>query len=64
MSVQRIDPEQARREVVSGNALLVCAYDDQQKLQKYLLPNALSLPDFQAQEAAFPKDREIIFYCA
>jgi hypothetical protein len=64
MPAQRIDPQQARREVSSGNALLVCAYDDQQKYQQYKLTNALSLSELKAQEAALPKDRKIFFYCA
>jgi hypothetical protein len=64
MPAQRIDPEEARREVSSGNALLVCAYDDEQKCQQYRLTDALSLAELQAQEAALPKDRKTFFYCA
>ena len=64
MPTQRIDPEQARPEVDSGNALLVCAYDDEEKCQRYRLTNALSFSEFQAQEAILPKARKIVFYCA
>ena len=64
MPARRIDPQQARRDVNSGNALLVCAYDEAEKSQKYRLTKALLLGDLQAQEANLAKDREIIFYCA
>jgi hypothetical protein len=57
-----MDVEQARRDLSSGNALLVCAYDDPEKCQRYQLPEALSLPELQAQETNLPGDREIIFY--
>jgi hypothetical protein len=64
MSAKRIDPQQVRRDVTSGNALLVCAYDDPEKCQQYRLPEALSLAELQAQEANLDRDCEIIFYCA
>ena len=64
MPARRIDPEQGRREVNTGSALLVCAYEDQEKCQKYRLANALSLNELQAQEETLTKDRKILFYCA
>ena len=57
---RRIDAEQARNDVNSGRAVLVCAYDDTDKCEKYHLSGALPLSDLQAQA----KDREVIFYCA
>ncbi len=48
----------------AGKALLVCAYDEPEKSEKYRLTNALTLAELQAQEANLAKDREIIFYCA
>ena len=64
MSARRIDPQQVYREVDFSNALLVCAYDDRQKCEKYELPNSLSLNELQAQDATLTKDRKIVFYCA
>jgi hypothetical protein len=64
MSAQRIDSEQVRRDVDSGEALLVCAYDEQEKCRKYTLPNALSLSELSAQEKTLARDRKIVFYCA
>lgn len=63
MSAERIDPRQAHEDLASG-ALLVCAYDDDEKFQQNQLEGALALSDFQAQEDSIPKSREIIFYCA
>ena len=64
MSARRIEPEQAERDVSSGAALLVCAYDDDEKYKHYEIPGALSLREFQGREGSLPKDQEITFYCA
>jgi hypothetical protein len=64
MPARRIDPEQARPEVNSGNALLVCAYDDQEKYQKYRLTHAVAMDELEAHQATLPKGRKLIFYCA
>jgi rhodanese-related sulfurtransferase len=64
MDIERIDPVQARAHVISGNALLVCAYDDQEKFRQNHLEGALSLQDLRAIEDELPRSREIIFYCA
>lgn len=64
MHIQRIDPAQARTHVSTGCALLVCAYDSQEKFLKNHLGGALSLQDLQMLEDELPRDREIIFYCA
>jgi rhodanese-related sulfurtransferase len=63
MAAKRIDPRQAHHDLASG-ALLVCAYDDEEKFQQNRLEGAVSLAEFQAQEDTVPKDQEIIFYCA
>jgi len=64
MAAQRIDPAEARTQVGSGKALLVCAYDDEQKCQQYRLKNALSLSELKAQEGGLSRERRIFFYCA
>ena len=64
MAVQRIEPEQARREISSGGALLVCAYDDDEKCKHYELSGALTLSELQRREHSLARDQEIIFYCA
>lgn len=60
----RISPEEARRKVSSGPALLVCAYEDDEKCRRLHLEGAMFLAEFRSKLPALPKDQEIIFYCA
>lgn len=60
---ERIDVERARERVEAG-ALLVCAYDDEEKWRKNRLEGAISFSDCKAREKSMPKGRELIFYCA
>ena len=62
--VPRVSADEARRELASGDALLVCAYDDDAKCNKMKLEAAITLTDLQARAAALPKETRIIFYCA
>jgi hypothetical protein len=61
---KRISPEEARKKVESGTALLVCAYDDEEKFKKIHLESAISFSEFTAWIHALSKEQEIIFYCA
>ena len=58
---ERIAPREARQRMQSG-ALLVCAYDSDDKFQQYHLEGAMSLNEFRSRAGSIPKDREIIFY--
>lgn len=60
----RISPEETRQRVTSGSALLVCAYEDEEKCNRLLLEGAISLAAFKSALSGVPKDREIVFYCA
>jgi hypothetical protein len=60
--VERITVEQARQALKSGRALLVCAYEDDNKCERNGLEGVLSLRDLESR--AGTRDREIIFYCA
>ena len=59
----RISPEEVRRKVTSGSALLVCAYDDEEKCKKLHLEGSISLTEFTFKLSTLAKDQEIIFYC-
>ena len=59
-----VTPEEARRRTGSGEAKLVCAYEDELKCKKVSLENAISLKAFRSQLASLSKEQEIIFYCA
>ena len=60
----RISVEDARQSVNSGKALLVCAYDDDEKFSNNHLQGAISLNDFRAKSSSLSTEQEIIFYCA
>jgi hypothetical protein len=62
--VQRIGPEEVRERMRSGEALLVCAYDDDEKCGRMRLEGAISLQELESRAATLPRDRELIFYCA
>jgi hypothetical protein len=63
-TTERVSPQQARQHVESGGALLVCAYDSEEKFQENRLEHAISLEQFKSRSGSLSKDREIIFYCA
>jgi len=60
----RCPADRARREIASGQAFLVCAYDDEEKCRKLMFEGALTLKQFEESLGALPADRDILFYCA
>ncbi|KRT34775.1 MULTISPECIES: rhodanese-like domain-containing protein [Acetomicrobium] len=60
----RIGVEEARKKAQAGEALLVCAYADENKFKMVHLEGAISLQELQSKEDGLPKDKELIFYCA
>lgn len=63
-NVPRITPAEARRRMDSGKAILVCAYEPDEKFQQMHLAGAESLNHFRARLPDMPREQEIIFYCA
>lgn len=61
--IMRITPEETRQKMLMGQAILVCAYDSQEKFAKYHLDGAISLDQFKAQLPGMVKTQEIVFYC-
>jgi hypothetical protein len=61
-AIERISPEDARRLVQSGQALLVCSYSDNSCKSK-MLEGALNRSELDQRLASLPKDTNIIFYC-
>lgn len=59
-----ISASEAQQHVQSEDALMVCAYDSDEKFKKACLDGAISLQDFHEQEDQIAKDREIILYCS
>ena len=60
----RIGVDEARRDVTSGKALLVCGYADEAKCRTLGLDGSISLADFEARVPSLPKSQEIVFFCA
>lgn len=60
----RVSPEEVRQKAASGSALLVCAYDDDEKFKRIHLEDAISLEEFRSKLSTLSKDQEIVFYCA
>lgn len=61
---ERIAPKEAAEKVKAGAALLVCAYDNEEKFKAFHLEGAISLGELKGRLSALPKGQEIIFYCA
>jgi len=61
--MERIGPEEAMQKVKSGEALLVCAYEDE-KCKGLMFEGALLRSEFESKLDTLPKTQEIIFYCA
>jgi hypothetical protein len=59
---KRITPEEVRRKLETGKALLVCAYDDESKFRMMQLQGAISFNEFKSKIPSLPKDQEIVFY--
>jgi hypothetical protein len=63
-AVERISAGEARRRVAEGRAVLVCAYEDEDKCRRLKLDGAHTLRELEAGMATLPRSQEIVFYCA
>jgi rhodanese-related sulfurtransferase len=55
---------EAREKVMKGEAILVCAYDSDEKFNKMRLQGAIPLSSFKDKLEDIGKEQMIIFYCA
>jgi hypothetical protein len=60
----RIPADQARRQLESGRALLVCAYDDEEKCRRFMFEGVLTLKQLEEKLELLPEGVNILFYCA
>jgi len=60
--ILRIGVEEAHERGMAGRALLVCAYADEERCNKFMLKGAISLARFCSLLPSLSRDREIIFY--
>ncbi len=59
----RVSPDETHRKLESGAAILVRAYEDEEKFRMMQLEGAISLSEFESRLPTLSKDQEIIFYC-
>jgi len=57
-----ISPEEAHLKVKSGEAVLVCAYKDDEEYSRINLEGSKSLSEFYSRLPQYSKDQEIILY--
>ncbi|HWR89527.1 MAG TPA: hypothetical protein VN260_04675 [Dissulfurispiraceae bacterium] len=60
----RVSPQEARQKVTAGSALLVCAYEDEEKFRMLHLEGGMSFNEFRRRADSLSRNQEIIFYCA
>ncbi len=58
-----LSADKVHKRIRNGSTLLVCAYDSDEKFQKFHLEGAISLSDFRKKIVTLSKNQEIIFYC-
>ncbi len=64
MEPERTSASVVREQVMNDMALLVCAYDDDDKFGQFRLDGAISFNDLKSRAASLDKDMDIYFYCA
>jgi hypothetical protein len=60
---ERVTAEEVYNKLKSGKALLVCAYEDEEKFKRLRLEGAISLSAFKSKLPSLSKGQEIVFYC-
>lgn len=63
-SAPRISVDEAYDKVSSGEALLICAYDDDEKCLSMAIAGSITRNHFEREKGRIDPDREILLYCA
>jgi hypothetical protein len=58
----RVKPQEVYPRVKSGDAVLVCAYNDEEEYKRINLEGSISLAEFYSKLPQYAKDQEIIFF--
>jgi hypothetical protein len=58
----RIKPEEVYPKVKSGEAILVCAYNDEEEYKRINLEGSISLSEFYSKLPQYSKEQDIIFF--
>ena len=62
VTVSLVPPAEAHSRAKDGAALLVCAYDSDDKFRNVHLDGAIAMSEFKATLDKIDKGKEIIFY--
>ena len=60
--IDLIDAKDAFNHINADSALLICAYESDEKFHRLRLDGAISLSEFQSISTTVAKDKELIFY--
>ena len=60
----RVSVNDVRKKTHSGDAMLVCAYDDDTKCDHFHLEDSINLTQFKSESDHLDKSKEIFFFCA
>ncbi len=63
MDIESVSAPEVREKIQRQSALLVCAYEDEEKFKAFPLEGGISLNEFKSKIGDLNKDQEIIFYC-
>ena len=58
----RVTPQEVYPKVKSGQAILVCAYNDEEEYKRINLEGSISLTEFYSKLPQYSKNQEIIFF--
>ncbi len=61
--IQRIPVGEARQHAQNGQAMLVCAYTEEEKCNQMMLEGALNMAELEKRLPSMRKEQELIFYC-
>jgi hypothetical protein len=62
-TIDRMGPQEAKRLVEQGSAMLICAYEDQ-RCKDLLLEGGMLRSEFESKLPAPARNQTLIFYCA
>ena len=61
--VRRMKPQDVRRKVQAGEALFVCAYDNEEMCGRMRLEGSMTLGELNSRLSGLAREQEIVFYC-
>ncbi|MBI3927664.1 MAG: hypothetical protein HY319_19145 [Armatimonadetes bacterium] len=61
-TIERIDANQVKQRLESGELLLVCGYEEQSKCDQYPIEGSIGMQELRSRNPS--KKEEIVFYCA